>query len=106
MHHAALDARYLDCSPPPPPVATGAGRAAAPHETARFYADPVAWLRREYAQAPLPTHVLLFSSLREILQPWLAEKGYEPCRNFFHAHFPTDCREGRTMQVLARGKAC
>ena len=68
-------------------------------EAERFFAEPVHWLKQEYAASrqSWPSHLVFYSTLQPGISTLLTQSGYHPCATFFHTHLP----EGRVgPQVL------
>jgi phosphatidylinositol glycan class B len=104
LHPHRLQLRQLDCSPPPPPPP---GELEAPHETARFYADPegVAGALLDADRTGI-THVAMFGDMAARLRPALERRGFGyggAAARFFHAHLIDDDRASAELVVVCRG---
>ncbi|XP_059769230.1 GPI mannosyltransferase 3 isoform X3 [Balaenoptera ricei] len=95
VHHP-LPMRFLQC----PPDLTGKGDYLV--EADVFYLNPLKWLYREFQNdSTLPTHLIIFSTLEEEINPFLISNKYERTAVFFHTHFP-ERRTGSHIYVYER----
>uniref|UniRef100_UPI00358E75BB GPI mannosyltransferase 3-like isoform X2 n=1 Tax=Myxine glutinosa TaxID=7769 RepID=UPI00358E75BB len=90
--HCPLSMRFLEC--PPPLLYMKDNR----DEAAEFYVDPKSWLEHEFQSSSLPTHVVLFNTLEEVIGDFLTQRGYSLLRCHFHTHFP-EARTGSHICV-------
>ncbi|KAG8440457.1 hypothetical protein GDO86_006275 [Hymenochirus boettgeri] len=66
-------------------------------EAELFYTSPLAWLNAEfYNRTLLPTHLIMFSTLEQVIYPFLTNNGYVKVTSVFHTHIP----EGRTGSYI------
>lgn len=96
--HRNVSARFLTCEP------NLNGVEGYVDEADVFYQDPSGWLETEFLVAGtenIPTHLVLFDSLSEIVGEFLSSRGYELNATFFHTHFP-DGRVGSYIQIYER----
>uniref|UniRef100_A0A8D2LS93 Mannosyltransferase n=1 Tax=Varanus komodoensis TaxID=61221 RepID=A0A8D2LS93_VARKO len=89
--HCRLQLRFLQC---PPDLM---GRTNYLDEADLFYSSPLQWLQEEFSNTTLlPSHLVLFSTLKQDISSFLSSNGYEKAATFFHTHLP----QGRTGSYI------
>ncbi|XP_073320272.1 GPI mannosyltransferase 3 [Pagrus major] len=80
--HCPMKMRFLECPP-------DLGEEGYVDEAARFYDNPLHWLRTSFPyKSSLPTHLVLFDVLEKEISVFLQANNFVRTAEMFHTHFP------------------
>ncbi|XP_075905542.1 GPI alpha-1,2-mannosyltransferase 3 [Nelusetta ayraudi] len=93
--HCPMKMRFLECPP-------DLGQDGYVEEAARFYSDPLIWLRTSFPyKSSLPSHLVLFNVLEKEISVFLQANNFSRTAEIFHTHFP-EGRVGGSIFIYER----